>query len=140
MDRRLVIALVLAAAVASAVVADAQVSVNINVAPPPVIFPAPPRVVVVPNTPVYYVPDTSYNVFVYDRHYYSFHEGAWFVAASHGGPWVYVPVERVPRAVVAVPVRYYKVPPGHARRIDGEGPGHGKGRGCPPGLAKQGRC
>jgi hypothetical protein len=132
MDRRLVIALVLATVAASTAVADAQVSVNINVAPPPVIFPAPPRMVVVPHTPVYYVPDTSYNVFVYDRHYYSFHEGAWFVATSHGGPWVYVPVERVPRPVIAVPVRYYKVPPGHAKRFEG---GH-----CPPGQAKKGRC
>ena len=30
-----------------------------------------------------------------------------------------------------------QVPPGHARRLEG----HGKGpHGCPPGLAKQGRC
>src|SRR5207237_6348707 len=101
----------------------------------------PPRVVVVPNTPVYYVPDTTYNIFVYDRHYYAYHDGAWFVANTHSGPWVFVPVERVPRPVFAVPVRYYKVPPGHAKRLEGEGPGRGKGpHGCPPGLAKQGRC
>ena len=64
--------------------------------------------------------------------------GAWFNATSQAGPWVFVPVERVPRPVLAVPAKYYKVPPGHARRIEGEG--HGKGRGCPPGLGKQGRC
>ena len=139
MSIRIVITLVLALAALSALTAEAQVSVNINVAPPPVIFHAPPRVVVVPNTPVYYVPDTTYNVFVYEKHYYSFHEGAWFIATAHGGPWVHVPVERVPRPVVAVPVTYYKVPPGHARRMEGEGHGKG-GRGCPPGLAKQGRC
>jgi hypothetical protein len=133
MGQRLVIALLVTAAAAYGPVVHAQVSVNINVLPPPVIFPAPPRVLVVPRTPVYYVPDTTYNVFVYDRHYYSFHEGAWFVAASHGGPWVYVPVDRVPRPVVAVPVRYYKVPPGHAKRME-------DGRGCPPGQAKKGRC
>ena len=119
-----------------ALAAEAQVSVNI--APPPVIFPAPPRVLAVPNTPVYYVPDTSYNIFVYDKRYYAFHDGGWFVATAHGGPWAFVPVERVPRPVVAVPVKYYKVPPGHAKRMDGGAPGHGKG--CPPGLAKQGRC
>jgi len=127
---------VVGAAVLWALAAEAQVSVNVNIAPPPVIFPAPPRVVVVPNTPVYYVPDTSYNIFVYENRYYAFHDGGWFVATAHGGPWAFVPVERVPRPVVAVPVKYYKVPPGHAKRMDGGGKGHG----CPPGLAKQGRC
>ena len=142
MGKKAIATLVIAGAALYALAAEAQVSVNINVAPPPVIFHAPPRVVIVPNTPVYYVPDTTYNVFVHQGHYYSFHDGAWFLATSHGGPWVFVPVERVPRPVLAVPVRYYKVPPGHARRRDGdEGPGHGKGpRGCPPGLARQGRC
>jgi hypothetical protein len=142
MGKRTLVALVIAGAALYAQAAEAQVSVNINVAPPPVIFPAPPRVVVIPNTPVYYVPSTSYNVFVYEGRYYSFHDGAWFLATSHGGPWVFVPVERVPRPVIGVPVKYYKVPPGHAKRMGGpEGPGHGKGpRGFPPGLAKQGRC
>src|SRR5262245_61511572 len=140
MTTKIVVTTLVAAGIALwAVAGETQVSVNVNVAPPPVIFHAPPRVVVVPNTPVYYVPATSYNVFVYEKHYYSFHEGAWFVANSHGGPWVFVPTERVPRPVIAVPVKYYKIPPGHARRGDGDG--HGKGpRHCPPGHAKQGRC
>ena len=140
MIKRFAAAFVLVAAALWAPAAQAQVSVNINVLPPPVIFHAPPRVVVVPKTPVAYVPDTTYNVFVYEKRYYSFHDGAWFHAASHGGPWAFVPVERVPRPVLGVPVKYYKVPPGHARRVD-DGPGHGKGpRHCPPGHAKQGRC
>ena len=141
MGKKFLMALVTVGAVLYALDAGAQVSVNINVGPPPIVFQAPPPVVIVPNTPVYYVPDISYNVFVFEGRYYSFHEGAWFLASSHRGPWVVVPVERVPRAVVGVPVRYYRVPPGHAKRIEVEGPGHGKGpHGCPPGLAKQGRC
>jgi hypothetical protein len=139
MGKTIVIALVIAGAALPALPAGAQVSVNINVGPPPVIFASPPRVVVVPNTPVYYVPATSYNVFVYEGRYYSFHDGAWFLATSHGGPWVFLPVERVPRPILTVPVRYYKVPPGHAKRMEGPGPGKGP-RDCPPGLAKQGRC
>ena len=103
--------------------ADAQVSVNVNIGPPPVIFAAPPRVIVVPQTPVYYVPDTTYNVFVYGGRYYSFHNGAWFLATSHGGPWAFLPVEHVPRPLIMVPTRYYKVPPGHAK--------------IPPGQAKK---
>jgi len=141
--KRAVMTVVFAGAALCALAAQAQVSVNINVGPPPVIFHSPPRVVAVPRTPVYYVPDTTYNVFVHDRTYWSFHDGAWFHATSHGGPWAYVPVERVPGPVLAVPVKYYKVKPGHARHGDGESQGHGKGRGrgdCPPGHARQGRC
>ena len=141
MKKTIGLGLLLATLLATPVLATAQVHVSINVPPPPVIFHAPPRVVAVPRTPVYYVPDTSYNVFVYDNHYYSFHDGAWFLANSHGGPWVFVPAERVPRPLLAVPARYYKHPPRHARHHDDDhdrGRGHGKG--CPPGLAKQGRC
>ena len=135
MTRTVGLVLLLATAVAIPLTAQAQVSVNINVGPPPIIFPAPPRVVVVPQTPVYYAPDTTYNVFFYQGRYWSFHEGAWFLASSHAGPWAFVPVAQVPPPILAVPVPYYKVPPGHARHH-----GEGHGRGCPPGLAKQGRC
>jgi hypothetical protein len=132
MSKGIFLGFVMAAATLFALPAEAQVSVNVNVGPPPVIFSAPPRVVVVPKTPVYYAPDTSYNVFVYEGRYYSFHNGAWFLATSHGGPWAFVPVEHVPRPVVAVPARYYKIPPGQAKKMGLE---H-----CPPGQAKKGRC
>lgn len=113
-----VVALVIAAVVLSALPAQAQVNVNLNIGqPPPVIFAAPPRVVVVPKTPVYYAPDTSYNVFFYDGRYYSLHNGGWFLATSHRGPWAFVPVEQVPRPVVLVPARYYKIPPGQAKKM-----------------------
>jgi hypothetical protein len=139
MIRTIGFVVLLATVLAIPLTAAAQVSVNINVGPPPVIFSKPPRVVLVPQTPVYYAPDTSYNVFFYDGRYYSFNDGAWFVAVSHGGPWAFVPVDHVPRPVLGVPVRYYKVPPGHAKH-HGEDRGHGHDKGCPPGQAKKGRC
>ena len=145
MFRQLGLVLLLAVVAAMPGAAAGEINVSINVGPPPVIFSEPPRVVVVPRTTVYYAPDTTYNVFFYEGRYYSFHEGAWFFASSHRGPWVFVPVERVPHAVVAVPVRYYKVPPRHARHHGGDfddhhGHGEGHAKACPPGLAKQGRC
>jgi hypothetical protein len=130
------------------------VGVNIGVpAPPPVIVTTPPppvvvappvvvtppvvttlpQLVAVPGSSVFYAPGVELNFFAYGGRYYSFHHGGWFVATTHGGPWVAVAPSRVPRPVLAVPVAYYKVPPGHAKK---KGPGHG----CPPGLAKQGRC
>ncbi len=79
---------------------------------------------------------------MYGGRYYSFHEGVWFFATTHRGPWAVIAAGQVPQPVIAVPVRYYKIPPGRAKkmRLD-EPPGHAKGpHGCPPGLAKQGRC
>jgi hypothetical protein len=79
---------------------------------------------------------------VYGGRYYTFHHGSWFYATSDGGPWVFIAPERVPRPVVAVPTPYYKIPPGHAKRMGPpEPPGHGPAAGgCPPGQAKKGRC
>jgi hypothetical protein len=102
---------------------------------PPVVVVTPPQLVVVPGSPVFYAPEASINFFAYGGRYYTFHEGAWFVATTYGSPWVTIAPARVPRPVLAVPVTYYRVPPGHAKKM-----GRGGGHGCPPGLAKQGRC
>jgi len=99
---------------------------------PPAVVVAPPQLVVVPGSPVFYAPGASMNFFAYGGRHYTFHEGAWFVATKHGSPWVAIAPAKVPQPVLAVPVAYYKVPPGHAKKM-------GRG-GCPPGLAKQGRC
>lgn len=96
---------------------------------PPVVVVAPPQLAVVPGSPVFYAPGASMNFFAYGGRYYTFHEGAWFVATTYGSPWVAVAPAKVPRPVLTVPVAYYKVPPGHAKKM-----------GCPPGLARQGRC
>src|SRR5437867_3314441 len=58
---------------------DVRAGVSIGVPvppPPPVMIAAPPRVVVVPGSPVYYSPGVDFNLFVYHQHYYRFHEGA----------------------------------------------------------------
>jgi len=143
MGKATIAALVIVGAALSALPAQAQVSVNVNIGPPPVIFAAPPRVVVIPQTPVYYAPDTSYNVFFYQGRYYSFHDGGWFLAISHRGPWAFVPVEHVPRPVLLVPVRYYKIPPGQAKKMATWERGHDRDddrdRGRGHGRGKQGR-
>jgi len=139
MKRMLVFAGIIAAATAGLammtvpVQADSvSIGVNIGSPPPPpppaYVVEAPPQLVVVPGTPVYYAPSLSVNFFAYGGRYYSHHNGAWFMAATYGGPWTYIALERVPHPVLAVPVTYYKVPPGHMK---GGGPppwaGHGKG-------------
>ena len=149
MPNRILLAMVLAVAATSlpitrAVGGDVNVGINVGVpAPPKILLPAPPPVVVVPNTPVSYVPSVDFNLFVYSGRYYTLHDGSWFYATSHSGPWVFIATERVPRPVVAVPVTYYKIPPGHAKKMERPAavpagpPSEG---GCPPGQAKKGRC
>jgi hypothetical protein len=134
--------MVSAAGVLTAALAEAGANVSVGVAvgvpapppavvvgPPVVVVPAPPPpvviarppIVVVPGSPVYYAPGVDFNLFVYGGRHYRFHEGHWFVATSYGGPWMFVPRERVPHPVLAVPVTYYRIPPGHARKMAGPG-------------------
>jgi len=84
---------------------------NSDAPPPPVVLVA-PHFVAVPGSAVMYAPRAAFNLFMFHGRYYSFHRGAWFAAKSHKGPWVEVAMERVPFAVRAVPVAYYKIRPG----------------------------
>jgi len=43
----------------------AEVSVNINLGPPPILVSAPPAVVMIPQSQVYFVPDPQIDVFFY---------------------------------------------------------------------------
>lgn len=93
----------------------------------------PPRLVVVPGTPVYHAPTVNYNYFVYGGSYYLFHNGGWYFSASYNGPWTVVALQRVPQPILVVPVEYYRVPPGHWKKKHGPPPwaaakGHGKGK------------
>ena len=115
--------------------AVAGVDIHINVPPPPsFVIEAPPRLVVVPRAPqVRYAPDLPYNYFAYGGRYYTLHDDAWFVAPSYGGPWTYIERPRVPRYVLGVPTRYYRVPP----RVVYYREGHRHPHGMPPGQAKK---
>ena len=91
--------------------------------PLPIVFTAPPKLVLVPGTQVHYAPGLSVNYFAYRGRHFTYHDGSWFVAERYGGLWTYVAVAKVPKAVLAVPVTYYKIPPGHMK---GKGPKHKK--------------
>src|SRR5262245_36105821 len=136
----LTIALVVVALLAS-VAAAADVNMNINLGWPPPLIVEKPRVVVVPDSGVYRAPNLEFNVFVFGGKYYSLHNDQWFMTVKVGAPWTPVVYERVPAEVRAVPVKYYKIPPGHAKKMRDRDDDQGRpGKGCSPGLAKQGRC
>jgi hypothetical protein len=91
--------------------AAAQVHVDIGIH-----LPAPPRLVVVPSLPaVQYVPVGNDNLFFYNGQYWVFVNNGWYVSHGHQGPWLVVGPRFVPRPLLLVPVRYYRVPPGHWR-------------------------
>ncbi len=139
MTRAMFVALIVAATLAAPAVARAEINIGISVSPPPaVVVTSPPPIVAIPESPVLYAPSATFNLFVYSGRYYSFHNGSWFVTAGPNGAWAIIAPERVPAPVLEVPRTYYRVPPGHMQRMDDDEP-HGH-RGCPPGLAKQGRC
>jgi hypothetical protein len=121
--------------------------------------------VVVPGAPVYYAPRAPANVFFYAHQYWAFAKGGWYVGPSWNGPWAVVEPAYVPAPILQVPVRYYPAPPPNWKRWRREAPPQwgvhyggqwreaaqerswreheeqwDRGRGCPPGLAKQGRC
>src|SRR5262245_60260793 len=88
--------------------ARVHVDVNIGIPPPPgVIFEQEPRVVVVPRTHVYYVPDYSdYDVYRVGRYWYVNRDGYWYRSSGYRGPFTHVEYSRLPRAIVYVPSEY----------------------------------
>jgi hypothetical protein len=75
----------------SASAADVRIGVNVGIPVPVVVVPTPP-VVIAPGAPAYF----------YGENYFVFHNGAWFMAPRHGGPWIHYagppPWERHPGA------------------------------------------
>ena len=148
--------------IAAVVPAQAQIGIDIGIH-----LPAPPAFVVVRGSPVYYAPRAPANVFFYANQYWVF-TNAWYVGPTWNGPWAVVQPAYIPRPVLQVPVAYYPVPPKHWAQWRHDAPPrwdahygrewreeaherewreredkwdkHGAGKGCPPGLAKQGRC
>ncbi|HSF29373.1 MAG TPA: hypothetical protein VLK82_02720 [Candidatus Tectomicrobia bacterium] len=120
MSRRLPPFLMLAATAtmlwSSAAAAELDVKIDIGLAVPPIVLTAPPQLVVGPGTSVYYAPDVSANLFVYNGRYYGVANGVWSMAPAYNGPWVVIQIGQVPPPVRSVLVEYYKIPPGHLNK------------------------
>lgn len=110
---RVLVGTLFAVAAAALLPATTLASPNIHIG---IQIGTPPQLVVVPQTPVYYAPALPYNYFFYGGQYYLFHNGIWHFAPTHNGPWAVIAVEYLPRPILAVPVRYYRAPPGHWKK------------------------
>lgn len=77
--------------------AKAGVNVNIGISlPPPIAFPAPPEVIVVPDTNyVYAVPDLDVDLYFWNGWWWRFWEGRWYRSHYYDRGWGYY--KSVPR-------------------------------------------
>lgn len=89
--------------------ADVNISVGI-VAPPPVILPSPPSVLLIPGTYAYFVPDLKVDILFYQGYWYRTHGGYWYLATHYNGPWSHVIISRVPRVLIDLPSGFHDMP------------------------------
>ncbi len=69
--------------------------------PPPIVFAAPPEVVVIPGTYVYAVPGIVENIFFYNGWWWRQWEGRWYRSHDYGAGWAYY--QRVPSFYSRIP-------------------------------------
>ena len=102
--------------------------IDIGLGVPPIVLTAPPSLVMVPGTSVYYAPDVPANYFFYKGRYYTVANDIWSMAPAYSGPWAVIQIGQVPPPVRSLPVDYYKIPPGHMKK-KGPPPWAGQGHG-----------
>ena len=86
--------------------ASAEVSVSINLGPPPIVVAEPPALVMVPRTQIYFVPERDLDVFFYAGYWWSPRGDRWYRARAYNGPWGVVERRYVPTQVRRVPKDY----------------------------------
>lgn len=85
---------------------QAEINVNLNIGPPPIVVSAPPEVVMMPESGVYFVPDVNYDVFFYNGYWWSPRGDRWYRASRYNGPWGVIQRSYVPVHLVKVPKNY----------------------------------
>ena len=91
--------------------AAVDISIGISL-PPPIVFAAPPEVIVIPDTYVYVVPDLDADIFFYGGWWWRPWEGRWYRSRYYDRGWGYYS---------SVPTFYFDVDPGwrvHYRNHD----------------------
>jgi hypothetical protein len=120
----LALAVVLAGA-ATPAQAGTSVSVNLRVGDPypggQLVFAHNPDIEMIPESRVYYIRDSDYDVFRYGRFWYLCDDGVWFRGRTYRGPFLHVSFSTVPRSVVLVPETYRR----HWRENPGRGHAYG---------------
>lgn len=93
--------------------AQAEVNVNINVGIPAVRVSSDPVMTVIPGTYIYFITESSEDIFFYQGYWWRPYKGRWHRANGFNGPWVFVKPGRVPPGMLKLPSGWRKLPPGH---------------------------
>ncbi len=104
MKKLFLCAMLLALAIVVPLPAMARVDINIGISlPPPVVFAAPPEVIVLPDTDdVYVVPDINIDLFFWNGWWWRLWEGRWYRSHYYNRGWAYYRL---------VPTFYFDVDP-----------------------------
>jgi len=89
--------------------AAADVSINVNRGPPPIIAAKPTEVVMIPDLQVYFVPKLEFDVFFCNGYWWSPIGSLWYRAMAHNEPWKVVNKRYVPALLYRVPKDYRNV-------------------------------
>jgi hypothetical protein len=80
----------------------AGIDVGVNIAlPPPIVFAAPPEVVVLPGTYVYGAPDVDGDMYFYDGWWWRLWDGRWYRSQHYDSGWGYY--QNVPSFYAGIP-------------------------------------
>ncbi len=83
--------------------------------PPTFVVPAPPPVILIPGTDVYYVPDVEVDILFCHGDWYRPYGGRWYIARHYNGPWEYLIPPRVPRVLINLPLNHRSILSGNRR-------------------------
>jgi hypothetical protein len=86
--------------------ATAEVYVNINLGPPPIVVAEPPALVMIPGQQVFFVPQLDFDVFFHAGYWWSPRGNDWYRSRAYNGPWGVVERRHVPAPVFQVPHDY----------------------------------
>jgi hypothetical protein len=82
--------LLLALVIVGPIPTMARADVNVRIAlPPPIVFAAPPMLIVLPETYVYVVPDAEVDIFFYNGWWWRPWEGRWYRSRYYNRGWGY---------------------------------------------------
>ena len=83
--------------------AEVNINIGIGVPLPHVVIHAPPSVVVIPGTYVYFAADVDMEIFFYHGYWYRPHHGRWYRARGYNGPWNNIRSAGVPDVLLDLP-------------------------------------
>ena len=109
--KRIFLFLLLTATLGS--LARAEVNVNINVGIPVIRVSSDPVMTVIPGTYIYFISESSEDIFFYQGFWWRLHKKRWHRADGFNGPWIFVKSGRVPPGLFKLPAGWRKLPPGH---------------------------